>query len=158
HLRARDEMAARRSLCPRCGAPVGIPSREPTHRGTNLGPMSLVESTPTQQITTITAISSRDLGARPGLPNQGRQTVPQLRRGWRDRRWVERHWYDSLPLPRRAWPLVLGLAFALTGVSGGIALSLPRWFSILRAEGTWLLWLCLPLASIPLAILGYGSG
>src|SRR5262245_46450580 len=40
HLRARDEMASRRSVCPRCGAPVGIPSLRPTHPGTGLGPMT----------------------------------------------------------------------------------------------------------------------
>jgi hypothetical protein len=40
HLRARDEMAARRSVCPRCGQPVGIPSKEPTHRGATAGPMT----------------------------------------------------------------------------------------------------------------------
>ncbi len=43
HLRARDEMAARRSVCPRCGAPVGIPSKQPTHRGAAAGPMSPAE-------------------------------------------------------------------------------------------------------------------
>lgn len=40
HLRARDDMAARRIACPRCGAPVGVPSLQPTHRGAPLGPMS----------------------------------------------------------------------------------------------------------------------
>src|SRR5438132_12623830 len=40
HLRARDEMASRRSVCPRCGAPVGIPSLRPTNPGTALGPMT----------------------------------------------------------------------------------------------------------------------
>jgi hypothetical protein len=34
HLRARDEMAARRAFCPRCGNPIGIPSLQPTHVGT----------------------------------------------------------------------------------------------------------------------------
>jgi hypothetical protein len=43
HLRARDEMAARRSVCPRCGAPVGIPSKQPTHRGAAAPPMSPAE-------------------------------------------------------------------------------------------------------------------
>jgi hypothetical protein len=43
HLRARDEMAGRRSMCPACGAPVGIPLLQPTHRGTTLGPMSPAE-------------------------------------------------------------------------------------------------------------------
>jgi hypothetical protein len=40
-LKARDEMAGRRSMCPRCGSPVGIPSLTPTHRGAPLGPLSL---------------------------------------------------------------------------------------------------------------------
>src|SRR5216683_1686829 len=40
-LKARDEMAGRRSMCPRCGSPVGIPGLKPTHAGATLGPMSL---------------------------------------------------------------------------------------------------------------------
>src|SRR2546423_851321 len=43
HLRARDEMAARRSVCPRCGSPVGIPSLKPTHPGTAAAPMTPLE-------------------------------------------------------------------------------------------------------------------
>jgi hypothetical protein len=40
HLRARDEMAARRSVCPACGKPVGIPTLLPTQRGTAVGPLT----------------------------------------------------------------------------------------------------------------------
>jgi hypothetical protein len=40
-LKARDEMAGRRSMCPRCGSPVGIPAAGPTHGGATLGPMSI---------------------------------------------------------------------------------------------------------------------
>src|SRR6516162_11429084 len=40
-LKARDEMAGRRSICPRCGSPVGIPGLKPTHAGATLGPMSI---------------------------------------------------------------------------------------------------------------------
>src|SRR5205085_12642300 len=43
HLRARDEMAARRSRCPRCGAPVGIPSLKPNHVGSEAKPLSPAE-------------------------------------------------------------------------------------------------------------------
>src|SRR5262245_49323274 len=43
HLKARDEMAARRSACPRCGAPVGVPSLKPTHTGTVAAPMTPLE-------------------------------------------------------------------------------------------------------------------
>ncbi len=33
HLRAREDMAARRTVCPACGRPVGIPSLSPSQRG-----------------------------------------------------------------------------------------------------------------------------
>src|SRR5207245_3002365 len=39
-LRAQSTMAGRRSACPRCGAPVGVPALQPTVRGATLGPMS----------------------------------------------------------------------------------------------------------------------
>src|SRR5687767_14255037 len=32
-LRARDEMASRRSMCPACGRPVGVPPLRPHHPG-----------------------------------------------------------------------------------------------------------------------------
>src|SRR5262249_33413360 len=40
-LKAREEMAGRRSICPRCGSPVGIPGLKPTHAGAPLGPMPI---------------------------------------------------------------------------------------------------------------------
>src|SRR5260370_40008965 len=40
-LKAWDETAGRRSMCPRCGSPVGIPATTPTHGGATLGPMSI---------------------------------------------------------------------------------------------------------------------
>jgi hypothetical protein len=53
-MRARDEMAARRTMCPACGRPVGIPSGQPTQRGAPVGPLSpddrrrrVAENTPT---------------------------------------------------------------------------------------------------------------
>ena len=53
---------------------------------------------------------------------------------------------------------MLGLAFVLTLLSGGGALATPGLLGGFRAAGAWLLWLCLPFFSIPLAVLGYGSG
>ena len=184
HLRARDEMAARRSLCPRCGAPVGIPSLQPTHRGAALGPMSLVAGPPARQAAlslglaspaaartaagpplleiadnTAATVSGGDSPSRLGRPaRQERKAAPQPGGGWPRRRYVETHWYQSLLLPWRAWPLVLGLAFVLTVLAGGGALATPGLLGAFRAAGSWLLWLCLPFFSIPLALLGYGSG
>src|SRR5207244_7558365 len=140
-------MASRRSLCPRCGAPVGIPSLQPTHRGATLGPMSLVEG---QLTRAALSRSSRSL-------KHGRETAPQQRLDWRHRRWMETHWYQCLLLPRGAWPLVLGLAFLLTVFSGGLAIALPILVRDLQAGGSWLQWLCLPCLSIPLLVFGYGS-
>ena len=40
HLRAREGMAGRRSFCPKCGQPVGIPTNQPTHGGTQAAPMA----------------------------------------------------------------------------------------------------------------------
>src|SRR5262249_3210125 len=79
-------------------------------------------------------------------------------RGWRYSRWVETHWYHCLLLPRRAWWLVLGLAFVLTCLSGGIALFLPGVLNDFLAEESHLRWLRLPFALIPLLVLGYGTG
>src|SRR6266513_2910473 len=43
HLRARDEMAARRSVCPRCGAPVGIPSKQAANSAITAKPLTSAE-------------------------------------------------------------------------------------------------------------------
>jgi len=160
HLRARDEMASRRSRCPRCGAPVGIPSLQPTHRGAPLGPMTLVDRQQTAQAPLASAnctpvqASSCELASREALPaGRGRQAVLN----WRSRRWVETHWYQCLLLPKGAWPLVLGLGFAMTVFSGGLALYLPALINDLRAQAPWFLWLAWPCLLIPLTVLGYSS-
>jgi hypothetical protein len=107
---------------------------------------------------TLATVSGRDSPSRLGRPaRQDRKAVPQPGGGWPRRRWVETRWYHSLLLPWRAWPLVLGLAFVLTLLSGGGALATPGVVGAFRAAGSWLLWLWLPFFSIPLAVLGYGS-
>ena len=184
HLRARDEMASRRSRCPRCGAPVGIPPLRPTHQGATLGPISLVERQSTRAALSIglafpgvarpaeaidplsldpasvqVISSGRDLsGQSKRSPRHEQKPAPGSRLDWRHRRWMETHWYQCLLLPRGAWPLVLGLAFLLTVFSGGLAIALPILVRDLQAGGSWLQWLCLPCLSIPLLVFGYGSG
>lgn len=44
HLKARESSAGRRTICPKCGAPVGIPTLLPTHRGTLERPDSIIQS------------------------------------------------------------------------------------------------------------------
>jgi hypothetical protein len=71
---------------------------------------------------------------------------------------VEKHWYQCLAYPLRAWPLLLALVVLLTAFSGGIALALPSLLADIRAEASGAVWAGLPCLSIPLLILGYASG
>jgi hypothetical protein len=48
-LSAREESAGRRSMCPRCGRPVGVPPMKPTHPGVPMEP----PLTPAQRIETL---------------------------------------------------------------------------------------------------------
>jgi hypothetical protein len=183
-LRAHDDMAARRSVCPRCGAPVGIPSLQPTARGTTLGPMSPAERQHHRQVARPIGLSSPDASPattpmpHPPLPTAecgspspvpvlqsaiskmrarlpGEHVLQVKRRSWRHPREMEMHWYQCLLFPIRAWPLVLGLSIVLTGLSGGIALALPVFLRDFRADASWLIW---PWLSIPFLILAYGAG
>jgi hypothetical protein len=147
-LRARDEMARRRSVCPRCGQPVGIPSGEPTHPGTAAEPL-----TPQER---------RRLAARrgagggetatvplppvprnpPTAPPPGRDPIgaiilglligrkhPRGGASQRRLRSLEAHWYECLAYPLHDWPLWTGPALLLTVVSGAGLLLLPRVFA-----------------------------
>jgi hypothetical protein len=132
HLRARDEMAARRSMCPRCGAPVGIPSLRPTHAGTVAGPLTPQErrrlrrdrspETPgSEPASTITADHPPDAPfGRRALRLPWR--IPRVRR----RRQLETHWYQCFVYPFLNWGLLLLMTFALTLLSGGIVLLIPE--------------------------------
>jgi hypothetical protein len=71
---------------------------------------------------------------------------------------VETHGYQCLLYPFRAWPLVLGLAGALTVFSAIAALAMPAFLRDLRAESSELVWAYLPLLTIPLLIFGYLFG
>src|SRR5262245_60265928 len=143
HLRARNEMAARRTVCPACGSPVGIPSGEPTQRGTVADPLSLAAHNPSADEPAIRISSVLKYGAVP-LPDAPSGAAKDLdyrvvrldeagaddglndgnrsgrRRGRRRRRWnLERHPSHCVAYPFRAWPLIVWLGAALT-VSIGI--------------------------------------
>jgi hypothetical protein len=175
HLRARDEMAARRSACPACGAPVGVPSLTPNHRGVTAGPLSPAERRRTRPAAppdfppppdatagvagAVTAPHSHLPADRPGAgPGPGlhrppdtdavRLAIPRerrLRRAWR----IETRWYHCLLYPLRAWPLVLGLAVVLTGLTGVTVLALPDMVDLPLAQ---------VFLMIPLLVLGYACG
>jgi hypothetical protein len=131
HLKARDEMAARRSVCPRCGSPVGIPSLKPTHRGTTVAPLTPLERLRYAKIRpNLPEPLAPPLLARaetsPTPPPAARPVDPRLvrllspkgkRRPELVGRHLEKHWYESLLYPVRAGGICLALALALTVLS-----------------------------------------
>lgn len=160
----------RRSVCPRCGNPVGVPSLEPTHRGATAGPMtpqerwrlSWAKRARGEPAIEPEAVSSRQVQAAAPQPQDGRVVrllkARKRRFFWRRReRQMETHWYQCLTYPFRAWLLVFGLAAVLIGVTGGTALLIPE---LLAREdlGTWpgVLWLTALL--VPLIAAGYTCG
>lgn len=132
HLRAREALAGKRSVCPACGELVGVPSLQPTQRGTEAAP--------------LTAAEKAKLGRPVGLslpppaaeaPNQS--GVPQRKWSWRRARRVlslERHWYECLRFPIYATPLLLPAALGMTALSGITALALSQLSAVeIRSAG-----------------------
>lgn len=112
-LKARDEMAQRLSVCPRCGSLVGIPTSK------------------TQAAPLPTAVRLRDAPAQTATapPRDSRITrllsLRRQRRPDRAGRHLEEHWYECLLYPLRAWPLCLALAVVMTPISAAVTLVLP---------------------------------
>ncbi len=152
-LRARDEMAARRSICPRCGAPVGIPSLRPTHAGTDAAPLTPQERRRSRRdkpphgddtaddlfAITIT-VPPWDPFISPAVPPVVTTTVPpwspfatpsappgkqRPRRRPRPRQ-LETHWSQCLAYPWLCRRLLAAFTLALTLLSGATALLLPQ--------------------------------
>ncbi|MBI1915331.1 MAG: hypothetical protein HYS12_11420 [Planctomycetes bacterium] len=145
HLRARDEMASRRSVCPRCGSPVGIPSLRPTHPGTALGPMTpderrrarknalpapLTSPGPARHepdriaaVGPVPAPRPLNLGAVHVLSPEESRREAAAWPGWP----LETRWYQCLLYPLRAWRLVLVLAGGLAVLTGApVQILVPR--------------------------------
>jgi hypothetical protein len=129
HLRARDNMAARRSMCPRCGAPVGVPSLRPTHAGTLAAPMTPQERRQLQHLgkrpdalaeeppATLTA----DLPSfEPPAISVKQPSCVRLPRQ------LETDWLECLAYPFFNGKLLLMLAFVLTLLSGAMILLIPQ--------------------------------
>jgi hypothetical protein len=133
HLRARDDMAALRTFCPRCGKMVGVPSLKPAHPGA-AGPMTPAErvrharqrgaapepAAPAVELAPPPAAGPAGPGAAPVPPARGK------RRRRRAARPLGGDWRESLLYPLRAWRLFLGLAVAMTVLSACVAVFLPR--------------------------------
>jgi hypothetical protein len=173
HLRARDAMASRRSVCPRCGAPVGVPSLRPTHPGAPAaGPLSPQErvrlaqqrlrtddAPPEQGIQTAAAVEGITDTARPhsGAPAVAVPVAEEVVVVRGPRRRPEARWYHCLLYAWRASALVLVLSVALTVPTAAVALSLGA-FDDLRADpwrAVLLGWIGVVLTG---AVLGYVFG
>jgi hypothetical protein len=176
-LRAREDMASRRIMCPRCGEPVGVPSLESTHRGGE-GPLTREEIARRAQLAGPRPLneeelakvgpaqvrlrrrrSSGNLAAGPDWrpleaplvcpPGApGRVRLPRRRREWAR----ETRWYHCLLYPLRAWPLVLGLGLVLTALSAAATLIPPQ------LDDYGVSWAPYLLFVIPVLVLVYAAG
>jgi hypothetical protein len=132
HLRARDEMAARRSMCPRCGAPVGIPSLRPTHAGTIAATLTPQErcrlqrqSGRPEEFATEASITAT---LAEGAPFDAASVAPPLPKKRRIRlpRHLEAFWYQCLAYPFLCGRVLFGFAVALAILSGVTVLLIPH--------------------------------
>jgi hypothetical protein len=186
-LRARDEMAARRSVCPRCGSPVGIPSLQPTHRGATAGPMSPAERLQARQRQSLSPNTPADqtpielpVGPVAGLPPQQPNLPPATGSGSGPRRRLdtslvrliartsprsyiyrddlETHWHECLLYPFFTWRFVFVLALGMAVLTSVVSLALPEGLDEPLTVPVWILLLYLPCLALPLLIVGNVCG
>lgn len=137
HLKARDEMASRRSVCPRCGSPVGIPSLKPTGAVAPLTPLERLrharnrEPLPKERSAAPSTVPPAAGSPPAAVPRQLDPRVVHLlskkgkRRAELVGRHLEQHWYECLVYPLRAWRFCLAIAVFLTVLSILGALVVP---------------------------------
>jgi hypothetical protein len=178
-LRAREDMAARRSMCPRCGAPVGIPSLDTPGDG-RAGPMSRDEIArrnrgPVDPETADTSElgkamirvrrrrDSRTLNApldwrpldAPLVCPPSQVDKPKKERRRRQRFSLETRWYHCFLYPLRAWSVILGLSCALAVFATAAIHLVPL---LLEAETSTVGWMPLLLLVPPLLVLTVAVG
>jgi hypothetical protein len=165
-LRAREAMASRRSVCPRCGALVGIPSLAPPIRDAPAGPLTpaerfrtrrcvpkggplpaeLLKPDPTPPPSAATSPTAQGADAIAQQPPE-RPKPPR-------RRQAETRWFHCLLYPFLAWSVVLGLAVILTVLTGLAALLFPQLLELRSLPG-WHLALFATVLLVPLTAVGY---
>jgi hypothetical protein len=155
-LRARDDMALRRSVCPRCGSPVGIPTNRPLADG-RMAPLTPQERrrlqgyrpqpdpapaapAPPRPAVAVRPVLERaaDAGLTAAPPQPLDPTVArQIKVAAPHRQprvWpLETRWYHCLAYPFRAAPVVGGLAAGLT-LWWGLAVHLLPELDDLRSD------------------------
>jgi len=183
-LKAKDAMAARRTICPACGNPVGIPSQQPTQRGTAAAPLTPFErqarerqalaaaGTSTAAPSVLPELVPPPLSREPALalssefdpdklqvPLQTTGIVLRALPRKTQRKWqawpLETRWHQSLFYPLLAFPLVLGLALLFTIMSGVAVLNWPSIVELPEKE-PYLWWV--PCIFFPLLVIGYACG
>ncbi len=171
-LRARDGMARRRSFCPRCGQPVGIPALEPTHPGIAAAPL-----TPAQRVrlagqrraeapaetATVEPPQPKKAGRTPSAAALRERVAPMLlalvtgrRRNSEKRRDrpLETHWYQCLLYPFLDWRLWVGPALLLSALGVAVVLLAP-YYLVEQPEGTTALWMLRCAALFPILCIGF---
>jgi hypothetical protein len=138
-LRARDEMARRRTVCPRCGQPVGVPSGEPAR----LTPAEQQRRAARRADASDPAAPRDPVGAMMLALLPGRRSSGRRGPGPSGERWS-----DYLTYPLREWRLWAGSAGLLTVLSvAGLGLAPVM---LVTADGgataRWVPWLVAPLA------------
>src|SRR5688572_25831458 len=126
HLRARETLAGKRSVCPACGELVGVPSLQPTHRGTPAAPLSAAEKAKLGRPGGASATTAAAEAA-------SQPAVPRRQWSWRRARRVlslEKHWYECLQFPVYALPLLAPIALGMTLLSGLTALAFSQLSSV----------------------------
>lgn|GEM_PF-1473882 len=179
HLRARDEMAGRRSVCPQCGMPVGIPLLNPTHPGAPQGHMTPAERLRHQaRLRKVDELFQGGAAVQPAPSSGAAQAPPasgqapstlseelfprpldpalvRLVGGARPQPWrLETRWYQCLLYPLRAWWLILPMAAVLSLFTAGTLLVLPEILKLHhKAQGMALL--AVPYLGFVCLMLGY---
>ncbi len=176
-LRARDEMASRRTFCPRCGRPIGVPSGQATARGTEAAPLSPLDRQREQFHRRVlvprreAAASSAGAGGATAKPQAPLELIaaPEpldvnlLRLVFAPKHPRRQHpshvekWHHSLTYPIRTIRLVLTLSASLTALIVVTLLLLPKLFE-LEAEPVWVTLILLPSLMIPFTVIGYSFG
>lgn len=126
---------------------MGIPSLEPTQRGTPAAPMTLEERELRGVVVPAPPRTAFPLAAHEGNGAESEETLPHSRRAAA----LEQHWYECLLYPVLAWRLVAPLALGLTALTG---VALLAWTN-LEDMGPPSWWIWLASWAGPFLILGY---
>jgi hypothetical protein len=117
HLKARDDMAQRRVVCPRCGFLAGVPALTPSN------PDGAAPLTPTERVRRNADRILPPLAALPSPAALPAPAPPPTAR--RVGRRLEKRWQECLVYPLRAGHFCFGIALVLTAVSVGMTVYLP---------------------------------